>query len=189
MKTKLFLFVVFAAWMLTGCEKNTIGDASLIEGGWDLRTVNYDKMVYADYATGNTHLKDSAYTRVYEDKEHVWLFYQGNISEWQYYSRDGEGHWSGYACDCYRNYRTEGEGTNLTVVETGGSIIPGEEELLTCVIYKVEKLTKKAMVLSCTDRMYVSDLQSGVDVHVVYTFRRENALLDYIRSAWQSNNP
>ena len=91
MKTKLFLFVVFAAWMLTGCEKNTIGDASLIEGGWDLRTVNYDKMVYADYATGNTHLKDSAYTRVFEDKEQVWLFYQGDISEWQYYVQDGEG--------------------------------------------------------------------------------------------------
>lgn len=185
--TVKFFFFAFVAAVCCACEQNGVGDASLIEGGWDLRTVDYDKMVYADYATGNTHLKDSAYTRVYEDKEHVWLFYQGSISDWQYYSRDGEGHWSGYACDCYRNYRTEGEGTNLTIVETGGSIIPGEEEFLTCIIYKVEKLTKKTMVLSCTDWMYVSDLQSAVDVHVVYTFRRENALMDFIRSIYPAN--
>ena len=186
--TAKFFFFAFVAALCCACEQNGVGDASLIEGGWDLRTVDYDKMVYADYS-GNTHLKDSAYTRVFEDKEQVWLFYQGNISEWEYYERDGEGFWSGYACDCYRNYRTEGEGTNLTIIETGGSTIPGMEEYVTTKHYKVEKLTKKTMVLSCTDRMYVSDLQSGVDVHVVYTFRRENALLDYIRSAWQSNNP
>ena len=183
---KFFIFALVAA-VCCACEQNGVGDASLIEGGWDLRTVDYDKMVYADYATGNTHLQDSAYTRVFEDKEQVWLFYQGNISEWEYFEQDGEGHWAGYACDCYRNYRTEGEGTNLTIIETRGSIIPGMEEYVTTKHYKVEKLTKKTMVLSCTDRMYVSDLQSAVDVHVVYTFRRENALLDYIRSVWPAD--
>ncbi len=182
MKAKFFIFALVAA-ICCACESNGIGDASLIEGGWDLRNIDYDKTVYADY-NGNTHLKDSAYTRVFEDKERVWLFYQGSISDWQYFEQDGKGYWTGYACDCWRKYRTEGEGTNLTIVETGGSIIPGNEELLTCVIYKVEKLTNKTMVLSCTDRMYVSDLQSAVDVHVVYTFRRENTLLDYLRNCW-----
>lgn len=38
------------------------------------------------------------------------------------------------------------------------------------------------MVLSCTERMYVSDIKSGVDVRVVYTFKREDALLQYLRS-------
>ena len=188
MKTKLFLFVVFAAWMLTGCEKNTIGDASLIEGGWDLRTVDYDKMVYADYS-GSTHLKDSAYTRVFEDKEQVWLFYQGNISEWEYYEWDGEGFWSGYACDCSKTYTIEGEGTNMRIIESVISVIPGEEHTPSYTTYEVRKLTSKEMILSCTDKMYLSDTKTSVDVSVVYTFRRENALLDYIRSAWQSNNP
>lgn len=180
MKVKLFIFSFIAA-VFCACEQNGIGDASLIEGGWDLRNIDYDKTVYADY-NGNTHLKDSAYTRVFEDKERVWLFYQGNISEWQYFELDGEGDWTGYACDCWRKYRTEGEGENMTIVETSGSIIPGEEELLTCVIYKVEKLTKKSMVLSTI--MYNSDTQSPVDVNAVYTFKRDNSLLEYIRSGY-----
>ena len=182
MKVKLFIFSFIAA-VFCACEQNGVGDASLIEGGWDLCTVDYDKYVYADY-NGNTHLKDSAYTRTFEDKEQVWLFYQGDISMWSYYVQDGEGYWSGYACDCWRKYRTEGEGENMTIVETSGSIIPGEEELLTCVIYKVEKLTKKSMVLSCTKRMYNSDTQSPVDVNAVYTFKRDNSLLEYIRSGY-----
>ena len=152
MKTKLFLFVVFAAWMLTGCEKNTIGDASLVEGGWDLRTVNYDKMVYADMS-GNTHLKDSAYTRVYEDKEQVWLFYQNYISWWNYYEYEGEGFWSGYACDCSKTYTIEGEGTNMRIIESVISVIPGEEHTPSYTTYEVRKLTNKEMILSCTDKM------------------------------------
>ena len=182
MKVKLFIFSFIAA-VFCACEQNGVGDASLIEGGWDLRNIDYDKYVYADY-NGNTHLKDSAYTRTFEDKEQVWLFYQGDISEWQYYVQDGEGYWSGYACDCWRKYRTEGEGENMTIVETSGSIIPGEEELLTCVIYKVEKLTTKSMVLSTIEQMYNSDTQSPVDVNAVYTFKRDNSLLEYIRSGY-----
>ncbi|MBR6167831.1 MAG: hypothetical protein IKQ50_05320 [Paludibacteraceae bacterium] len=50
--------------------------------------------------------------------------------------------------------------------------------------YTVEKLTSKSMVLSTIDRMYVSDLQSAVDVNVVYTFKRENSLMEYIRSVY-----
>ena len=180
MKTKLFLFVVFAAWMLTGCEKNTIGDASLVEGGWDLRTVNYDKMVYADMS-GNTHLKDSAYTRVYEDKEQVWLFYQNYISWWNYYEYEGEGFWSGYACDCSKTYTIEGEGTNMRIIESVISVIPGEEHTPSYTTYEVRKLTNKEMILSCTDKMYVSDTNTSVDVAVVYTFRRENSLLEFVK--------
>ena len=185
MKNKFFIFALLCAFMLTSCEPDGIGDASLIEGGWDLCSVDYDKTVYADY-TGNTHLKDSAYTRVYEDKELAWLFYQGSISEWSYYydEQEHQGHWSGYACDCYRNYVTEGEGNSLSIIETGGSIIPGMEDATYTERYKVEKLTSRSMVLSCTERMYVSDLQSSVDVHVVYTFKRENTLLEYIRSVY-----
>ena len=66
---KFFIFA-FVAALCCACEQNGIGDASLIEGGWDLRTVDCDKMVYADLS-GNSHLKDSAYTHVFEDKEQV----------------------------------------------------------------------------------------------------------------------
>ena len=184
MKAKLLIFAFIAA-VFCACEQNGVGDASLIEGGWDLRTVDYDKTVYADY-TGNTHLKDSAYTRVYEDKELAWLFYQGSISEWSYYydEQERQGHWSGYACDCYRNYVTEGEGENMTIIETSGSIIPGYEGVTTTRRYKVEKLTTKSMVLSTIEQMYNSDTRRPVDVNAVYTFKRDNSLLDYIRSGY-----
>lgn len=182
MKAKLIIFAFIAA-VFCACEQNGVGDASLIEGGWDLRNIDYDKTVYADY-NGNTHLKDSAYTRVFEDKEQVWLFYQGNISEWQYFEQDGESHWAGYACDCWRKYRTEGEGENMTIVETSGSIIPGYEGVTTTRRYKVEKLTTKSMVLSTIEQMYNSDTQSPVDVNAVYTFKRDNSLLEYIRSGY-----
>ena len=184
MKAKLFIFAFIAA-LFCSCNENGIGDASLIEGGWGLRTADYDKFVYADL-DGYTHLKDSAYTQVYEDKENVWLFYEGSISVWTYYVNEGEGHWSSYACDCYRNYTTEGEGTSLSIIETTGSIIPGSGGLTTTRHYKVEKLTRKSMVLSCTEHMLNSDATSPVEVdaNVVYTFRRENSLLDYIRSVY-----
>lgn len=182
MKAKFFIFALVAA-IFCACEQNGVGDASLIEGGWNLRNIDYDKTVYADY-NGNTHLKDSAYTRVFEDKEQVWLFYQGNISEWQYFEQEGESHWAGYACDCWRKYRTEGEGENMTIVETRGSIIPGYEGVTTTRRYKVEKLTTKSMVLSTIEQMYNSDTQSPVDVNAVYTFKRENTLLDYLRYFW-----
>lgn len=184
MKSKFCIFALVCALALSSCEPNGIGDASLIEGGWDLRTADYDKTLYADLS-GNTHLKDSAYTRFYyEEKEQVWLFYQHSISWWNYYEYEGEGFWGGYACDCYRNYVTEGEGANLTIVETSGSIIPGMEDVTTTTRYKVEKLTTRSMVLSVVEQMYDSDSKSPVDVHVVYTFKRENSLLAYIRSVY-----
>lgn len=182
MKVKLFIFSFIAA-VFCACEQNGVGDASLIEGGWDLCTVDYDKYVYADQE-GHTHLKDSAYTQVYEDKELAWLFYQGNVSMWSYYVQDGQGFWTGYACDCYNYYVVEGEGENMTIVETRGSIIPGHEGVTTTQRCKVEKLTSKSMVLSTIERMYNSDTQSPVDVNAVYTFKRDNSLLEYIRSGY-----
>lgn len=184
MKTKLFITTLIGACLLvTSCVRNTPGDASLIEGGWDLQTADFDKMVYADL-NGNTHLKDSAYTRTFKQKEQVWIFYEKAIGEWQYFEQNGEGLWTSYKCDCYRNYTVEGEGSTLTIVETGGSTIPGMEDLTYTTRYKVEKLTKSAMVLSFTDQVYVSDTQSTVDLHVVYTFRREDSLLEYILSVY-----
>ena len=179
MKAKLLIFAFIAA-VFCACEQNGVGDASLIEGGWDLRTVNYDKMVYADMS-GNTHLKDSAYTRVYDDKEQVWLFYQNYISWWNYYEYEGEGFWSGYACDCSKTYTIDGEGTNMRIIESVISVIPGEEHTPSYTTYEVRKLTNKEMILSCTDKMYVSDTKTSVDVAVVYTFRRENSLLEFVK--------
>lgn len=185
MKTKLFIFAFIAA-LFCSCNDEGIGDASLIEGGWDLRTVDYDKTVYADLK-GYTHVKDSAYTRTYEEKELAWLFYQGSISLWSYYVYEGTGHWSGYNSDSYSYYTTEGEGANLTIVVTTGSSIPGSGGLTTTRRYKVEKLTTKSMVISTVERMYNSDTQSPVDVNAVYTFKRENSLMDYIRSVYPND--
>ena len=182
MKAKVILFALIAA-VFCACNQDGIGDASLIEGGWDLRTADYDKTVYSDLE-GYTHMKDSACTTVYEDKELVWLFYQGSVSMWSYYIYEGEGDWSGYNSDSYTRYTTEGEGANMTLVLTSGSIIPGFGGVTTTRRYKVEKLTNKAMVLSITEQMYNSDSRSPVDVHAVYTFKRENSLLEYIRSVY-----
>ena len=182
MKAKLLIFAFIAA-VFCACEQNGAGDASLIVGGWDLRTVDYDKTVYADY-NGNTHVKDSAYTQTYEDKELAWLFSEISISMWSYYVQDGEGYWTGYACDCYNYYAVKGEGENMTIIETSGSIIPGYEGVTTTRRYKVEKLTTKSMVLSTIEQMYNSDTRRPVDVNAVYTFKRDNSLLDYIRSGY-----
>lgn len=179
---KQFIILALCAAVFCACEKDGIGDASLIEGGWDLRTADYDKYVYADNS-GYTHMKDSAYTQAYEDKEITWLFHNGNISIWSYYVQDGQGYWSGYNCDCYIFYTTEGEGDSLTIVETRGTTLPGYGGVPITRRYKVEKLTNKSMVLSAIERMYNSDTQSPVDVNAVYTFRRENSLLEYIRTA------
>ena len=186
MKAKHWLMAMMCVGglVLTSCEKEVPGDATFIEGAWELRTASYDKTVYADQQ-GNSHLKDSAYTRTYGEKEQVWLFYQNHISWWEYGEYEGEGFWSGYMCDCYRNYVTEGEGNTLEIVETSGSIIPGVEGHTIVTRYKVEKITNKQMILSCVDKMYISDTQSTVDVHVEYTFKRENTLLDYIRSEYE----
>lgn len=168
--------------LLSSCEE-TIGDPSLVEGAWEMKTAEYDKTVYAD-SNGQTHLKDSSYVRTYENKEHVWLFYQNSISEWGYFEFDGETLWEPYLCDCYRNYFIEGEGNEMQIIQTAGSIIPGMEEYQTVTRYKVEKLTRKELIISYTDTMYISDTQSTVDVQVVLCFQRENTLMDFIRNMY-----
>lgn len=176
------LCILCAGALLSSCEE-TIGDPSLVEGAWEMTTAEYDKTVYAD-SNGQTHLKDSSYVRTYENKEHVWLFYQNSISEWGYFEFDGETLWEPYLCDCYRNYVIEGEGNEMQIIQTAGSIIPGMEEYQTVTRYKVEKLTRKELIISYTDTMYISDTQSTVDVQVVLCFQRENTLMDFIRNMY-----
>lgn len=176
------LCILCAGALLSSCEE-TIGNSSLVEGAWEMKTAEYDKTVYAD-SNGQTHLKDSSYVRTYENKEHVWLFYQNSISEWGYFEYDGETLWEPYMCDCYRNYVIEGEGNEMQIIQTAGSIIPGMEEYQTVTRYKVEKLTRKELIISYTDTMYISDTQSTVDVQVVLCFQRENTLMDFIRNMY-----
>lgn len=183
MKTKIYLLAALLAVVFTSCNRDEIGNASFIEGAWELRTSQSDKIVYYDLS-GNTHMIDSACTSVYDSKDRVWLFYQNNISEWSYFVYDGHGEWDGYFCDCYRNYVTSGEGSNLEIVETTGSIIPGMEDAKTIKHYKVLKLTNQQMILSFTEPVYVTDSLRTIDVHLVYTFQRENTLLEYIRSVY-----
>ncbi len=188
---KLFLFGFFAVMLLTACEKDevTIGNASLIEGAWELTTVRYDKTVYAD-SNGNTHLKDSSYIRTYEKKEQVWLYYENSVSWWtwaSYSEQDGQGHWSGYVCDCNKTYVVEGEGENMVIVETTTSHIPPMEPTWHDTRFAVRRLTSKDMVLATIEQMYVSDTQNTVDVQVTYTFSRENTLpayIEYLRSRY-----
>ena len=176
------LCILCAGALLSSCEE-TIGNPSLVEGAWEMKTAEYDKTVYAD-SNDQTHLKDSSYVRTYENKEHVWLFYQNSISEWGYFEYDGETLWEPYMCDCYRNYVIEGEGNEMQIIQTAGSIIPGMEEYQTVTRYKVEKLTRKELIISYTDTMYISDTQSTVDVQVVLCFQRENTLMDFIRNMY-----
>ena len=177
MKTKLFLLAVFSM-ALVACNE-PVGEASLIEGGWELKTLTSDKSVSADY-NGNSHLKDEPYTQEYENKKRVWLFFQAHISQWSYYSHEGDGFWGGYADDAEHAYVVEGEGDNMYIVETTRSIIPGMEGHSTVTRYHVEKLTKSQMVLTTTDALYVSDLGTTVDVFKTYTFKRENTLLPWL---------
>ena len=46
------------------------------------------------------------------------------------------------------------------------------------------------MTLSCNEEMYVSDLKSTVDVHVTYTFVREQSLMDFVNAyiKWEKEN-
>ena len=183
MKTKLFLLAALSAVVLCSCNRDEIGNASLIEGAWERRTSQSDKIVYYDMS-GNTHMIDSAWSCEYESKDRVWLFYQNNISEWGYFVCNDTGSWYPSLCDCYRNYVTSGEGSNLEIIETSGSIVPGMEDSKTIKHYKVLKLTNRQMILSFSEPVYVTDSLRTVDVHHVYTFQRENTLLEYIRSVY-----
>lgn len=179
MKTKLFLLAALAI-ALVACNE-PVNEAPVVEGGWELKTLEMDKTVYADY-NGNSHLKDEPSTREYKNKEEVWLFYDAHISLWEQYTdeNDGKKYWSGYAGDAEHSYVVEGEGNQMYIIETSRSTIPGEEGHSTVTRYHVEKLAKKQMVLTQTDAMYVSDLGTTVDVFKTYTFKRENTLLDWI---------
>jgi len=184
MKTKLSLLALLAI-VLVACNE-PIGEAALIDGGWELQKLTSDKSVYADLS-GNTHLKDEPYTQEFENKERVWLFYEAHISHWGYFSHDGEGYWSGYVDDADHAYVVEGEGEQMFIVETSRSIIPGMEEHSTVTRYHVEKLTKSQMILTATVTPYISDLGTTVDVLNTYTFKRENSLLDWILNYINSN--
>ena len=179
----LIALCILCAGALLSSYEETIGNPSLVEGAWEMKTAEYDKTVYAD-SNGQSHLKDSSYVRTYGDKENVWLFYQNSISEWSSFEYDGETLWEPYMCDCYRNYVIEGEGNEMQIIQTAGSIIPGMEEYQTVTRYKVEKLTRKELIISYTDTMYISDTQSTVDVQVVLCFQRENTLMDFIRNMY-----
>ena len=131
------LCILCAGALLSSCEE-TLGNPSLVEGAWEMKTAEYD----------------------------------------------GETLWEPYMCDCYRNYVIEGEGNEMQIIQTAGSIIPGMEEYQTVTRYKVEKLTRKELIISYTDTMYISDTQSTVDVQVVLCFQRENTLMDFIRNMY-----
>ena len=177
MKTKLFLLAALAI-ALVACNE-PVGETSLIEGGWELQTWTMDKTITADQS-GNTHLENKPSTREYKDKERVWLFYKAHISQWSNFSYEGEEFWSGYADDAEHAYVVEGEGDQMYIIETTTSTIPGMEGHSVVTRYHVEKLTKSQMVLTTTQAMYVSDLESTVDVFQTYTFKRENTLLDWL---------
>ena len=177
MRAKLFLLAVVAI-ALIACNE-PVNQASLIEGGWEMQTWTMDKTVYADMS-GNSHLKDEPFTREYQDKEYVWLFYDAHISQWHYYTSEGEEFWSGYAGDAEQAYVVEGEADQMFIVETSRSIIPGLEDYSVVTRYHVEKLTKSQMILTTTVAMYVSDLGSTVDVFQTFTFKRENTLLAWL---------
>ena len=181
MKTKFFLLIVVAA-VLCACEEQ-IGNASLIEGAWDLQKAEYGQIVSADL-TGQTHLKDEPYTHVYESKEQTWLFRDNHISWWEYYEYKGDSFWSPWVGDGSTSYTIEGEGKQLTIVACSVSTIPGEEHTPYYTRYEVRKLTSKEMVLHFDDQVYVSDLEKTVNVSTTYYFQRENTLLDFIQQYW-----
>lgn len=174
------VFGAMMAVMLSSCESH-IGEASLVEGAWMVKTCTSDKSVSADQQ-GNTHLNDNEYTYTYKDKELAWLFYQGYISWWSGYEDNGNDLWSSWDGDMSIKYTVEGEGKNLVIVTETRSTIPGASGTPSVLRYKVEKLTSKEMTLSCNEEMYVSDLKSTVDVHVTYTFLREQSLMDFVNA-------
>ncbi|MBQ7631879.1 MAG: hypothetical protein IJS82_03875 [Paludibacteraceae bacterium] len=175
-----FFILAFCATIFVACEE-TIGDASLIEGGWELQKTESDATVYADY-TGETFFSDQPFTHTYENKEMIWLFYEGSISQWSQ-ATDDEGNvfWEGYSDDASHTYVVEGKSPELTIVETTLSIIPGMERTSAVTRYHVEKLSKSQMVLTTTATPYISEKDSTVDVHVIYTFQRENTILAYFK--------
>ena len=182
------VFGAMIAVMLCSCE-SPIGEASLVEGAWMVKTRKADKSISADLS-GNTHLDDKVYSYTYADKELAWLFYQGYISWWSGYEDNGNDLWSPWAGDRSIKYTVEGEGKNMVIVTETRSTIPGASGTPSVLRYKVEKLTSKEMTLSCNEEMYVSDLKSTVDVHVTYTFVREQSLMDFVNTyiKWEKDN-
>ncbi len=98
--------------------------------------------------------------------------------------------WSPWAGDSSIKYTVEGEGKNMVIVAESRSTIPGASATPYVLRYKVEKLTSKEMTLSCDEKMYVSDLKSTVEVHVIYTFVREQSLMDFVNAyiKWEKEN-
>ena len=181
MKTKNLYFISLICGviaLLCSCEQNTIGDAKLLEGSWELMTRKADRTVSADLQ-GNSFVEDKEFVRNFDNKDQVWLFYKGYISWWSWSEKSGS--WGAYICDCSKDFVVKGEGANMEVVETTRSIIPGETSYSYTTTYKVEKLTKKELILTTTNQYFISAQDTTIDVNETYIFRREDSLLDYIQ--------
>ena len=176
---KIFLLAIVAT-MLVACE-DTIGDASLIGGAWELITLDMDGTVSADQ-NGQSHYSDKPYTKKYEDKENVWLFKDKHITKWSQFTQNGESIWSGYADNASHSFVVEGAGQTMVIVETTKFVV-GMEERTGVTRYQVEKLTKNQMILTTTVTPYISDSNATVKVNEKYSFKRENTLLDFLKSA------
>lgn len=176
---KIFFLAIIAA-VFVSCEE-IVGDSSLIEGAWELITLEYDGTVSADQ-NGQTHYSDKPYTKQYENKENVWLFKDNYITKWSQSTQKGEIFWSGYEDDASHSYVVEGAGQTMVIVKTSKSIIPGMEDRSFVTRYKVEKLTKNQMILTTTETPFISDLNATVKVNEKYSFKRENTLEDFLKS-------
>lgn len=177
---KKIFFLAIVATILVACE-DTIDDASLIGGAWELITLEYDGTVSADQ-NGQSHYSDKPYTQKYENKESVWLFKDNHITKWSQFTQNGESFWSGYGDDASHSYVVEGAGQTMVIVKTSKSIIPGMEDRSFVTRYKVEKLTKSQMILTTTETPFISDLNATVKVNEKFSFKRENTLEDFLKS-------
>jgi len=166
--------------LFNSCNSDQPMDISYVEGAWELTSISSDHRIVADY-TGKTLYSEEPSHYTNDNKENVWLFYQGHISEWAWSASDK--FWDGYACDCVRNYETQTDGNDRYILESGYSIIPldsNEERRVSHTLYKIEKLTKSEMILKHDNKIYISDIDSTITDHITQTFKRENTLLKFI---------
>ncbi len=183
MKHNIFvvLCVLGLGAAICSCEKKSEGEELVqVEGAWELKTLKSDYSALADILE-DLHMTEET-VRSYGDKEEVWLFRKGHISEWTWFE-NGSG-WEASICDCSNEYVIKGEGADMQIIVTGRSSIPGLEDVSTVTNYKVEKLTKDEMILNCIDHQYSIDIDSIIDVPRTYIFKRENTLPDHVKSVF-----
>ena len=161
MKKKLmFCFAVLGIGaMLCSCGGHVEPpefDGTQVEGAWELKNIRYD---YEDPEEGA-----GSFERTYEDKESVWWFHDGAISEWSYWEEDKEWEFIGEMQD--RRYKTEGEGADMVLTETIIGMLPGGTPVIRN--YRVLCLTKAEMILH-------NEAEKAI-----YYFVHDDALLDYL---------